>query len=87
MVVAVLQWFSETIYLVRVMAPERPQPSQRLIFGIIMGGLTLWAIYLAIGAYRYNLNPWRGIIVLASMGIFLGGWLLLLWGQSRQKTR
>jgi hypothetical protein len=50
-----------------------------------MVGLTVWAVYIAVGAYWYNLNPWRGVIVLACMGLFLGSWLALLWNQSRKK--
>jgi len=50
-----------------------------------MGLLVVWAVYVAIGAYLYNFNPWRAVIVLASMGVFLGIWLLLLWTQSRNR--
>ena len=35
---------------------------------LIMGGLVLWGAYVAIGAYLYNLNPWRAVIVMASRG-------------------
>jgi hypothetical protein len=56
-----------------------------MIIGLIMGALVLWAAYLAIGAYRYNLNPWRGVLVAGSMAVFLGFWLLMLWTQ-RPKT-
>ena len=42
-----------------------------------------WGTWLAIGAVGYNNNPWRGVMVLGSVVVFLGGWLLLLWGRQR----
>ena len=53
----------------------------------MMVGLVLWAAYVAVGAYLYNFNPWRAVIVLGCMGVFLGFWLLMLWGQSRRSRR
>jgi hypothetical protein len=52
-----------------------------------MGALAVWGLYIAIGAYLYNRNPWRPLVVLASVGIFLGVWMLLLWGQSRRQRK
>lgn len=50
-----------------------------------MGGLVLWGVYAAIGAYRYNQNPWRAVIVLGCVGTFVGIWLLLMRMQSRKR--
>ena len=62
--------------------PDQRKPlSPRQILALIMGGLVLWGVYIAIGAYLYNQNPWRGVIVLVCMGSFVGLWLLLLWTQ------
>jgi hypothetical protein len=70
----------------RSFMPSQPAPvSPRTILAMIMGGLVVWAVYMAIGAYWYNLNPWRAVVVLVCMGMFLGVWLLLLWTQSRDK--
>ena len=69
------------------MPDARPQVSPRMIIGLIMGALVLWAAYLAIGAYRYNFNPWRAVLVMASMGLFLGFWLLMLWSQGPKAPR
>lgn len=66
------------------MSDARPHVSTRMIIGLIMGALVVWATYLAIGAYRYNFNPWRAVLVLGSMGVFLGFWLLMLWSQGRK---
>ena len=67
------------------MPEQRPQLSQRTLIKLIMGGLVVWAVYVAIGAYLYNLNPWRAVIVLGCMGAFVGIWLLLLATQKRDK--
>ncbi len=67
------------------MANDRPQPSPRLMLGLIMGGMTAWALYVAIGSYLYTFNPWRAVFVLGCMFAFLGFWLLLLWTQGGKK--
>ncbi len=58
--------------------------SQRLIMALIFGGLLLWGAYVAIGAFLYNHNPWRPLIIMASVGLFLSIWLLLLWSRARR---
>lgn len=67
------------------MPDQRPSPSPRLILTLIMGGMVAWGAYVAIGAYLYNMNPWRGLIVMGCVALFLGFWLVLLWVQSRSK--
>lgn len=59
-------------------------PSSRLLFALIMGGLVLWSVFIAVGAYLYNFDPWRPAMVLGCMAVFVGGWLLLL-SQKREK--
>jgi hypothetical protein len=49
----------------------------------IMLAVLAWGTWLAIGAVRYNGDLWRGVIVLGSVAIFLGGWLLLLAARHR----
>ena len=66
--------------------PARQPISPWLLFTLIMGGMIVWGAYIAVGAYLYNKDPWRGVIVMACVGLFLGFWLLLLWNQSRAKT-
>ncbi len=64
---------------------KRPPLSHRTILALIMAGVILWGIYVAVGAYRYNLNPWRPVIVLACIALFVGTWLALLWNQNRTR--
>lgn len=57
-----------------------PQQTIRLI----MLALLAWGVFHAVGAYRFNHNPWRGFVVLACSLVFLGFWgLLLAWRASR----
>ena len=55
----------------------------------IMLAVGVWGLLLALGAFLFGpdpqtgaitlaINPWRGLIVLSCVGIFLGGWALLL---------
>lgn len=67
--------------------PERQPFSNRAILALIMGGLLVWGIYVAVGSYLYNFDVRRAVVVLASVGMFLGFWLLLLWNQARKKGR
>ena len=57
--------------------------SSRWALAGIMLAVLAWGTWLAIGAVGYNDNPWRGVMVLGSVVVFLGGWLLLLWGRQR----
>ena len=70
-----------------IMPDKRPPFSPRLILTVLMVGLLVWAAYVAVGTYLYYLNPWRAVVVLGSMAVFLGCWILLLWAQSRRKRR
>jgi hypothetical protein len=45
---------------------------------LIVAGLFAWGIYHAVGAYLYNHNPWRAVVVMTCVCGFLGFWLLLL---------
>ncbi len=37
-----------------------------------------WGIFHAIGAYRFNHNPMRAVMVLACVAAYLGFWGLML---------
>lgn len=69
-------------------SPQVPGPqkqvSQRLLFGVIIGGMLLWGAYLALGAYLYNHNPWRPVVVMGCVLAFLGIWMGLVWNRNRR---
>jgi len=52
--------------------------SSRTMMAAVMLVVLAWGVWQAVGAVSYNGNPWRGVVVLAAFGVFLGGWLLLL---------
>lgn len=53
----------------------------------LMAALLLWGAWLAYGAYRFNHNPWRGVISLGCTLLFLEGWLILLGMRNRRPRR
>jgi hypothetical protein len=67
------------------LSDQRPPVSQRTVLTVIIGGLLLWALYVAIGAYRATLGFAGAVMVLLFMAAFVGFWLLLLWTQGRNK--
>jgi len=67
----------------------QPDDKQRLVYRIMLAVLA-WGTLLAVGAALFGPDPntgqvalapniWRGVIVLSCVGLFLGGWLVLLW--------
>ncbi len=57
------------------------------ILPLIAVSLLAWATYHAIGAYLYNYNLARPLMVLGCMLAFLGFWGLMLWSRSRRLKR
>ena len=49
----------------------------------VVVGILAWGVFHAIGAYRFNHDPRRGLIVLACVLSFLAFWGLLLWNRAR----
>lgn len=37
-----------------------------------------WGLFHAIGAYLLNHNPWRAVVVMSAVGLFLAFWWVLL---------
>ena len=58
--------------------PRSNPPGSKILIRWIFGGLTVWGIAQAIGAYSLNHDPRRPLIVLGCMAAFLGFWLVLL---------
>lgn len=69
------------------MNPATPG-SRRLLLGVMLA-VGVWGGLLALGACLFGSdangevhfapNPMRGLIVLACVSLFLGGWAALLW--------
>ena len=53
------------------------EPSRNLIV-LLAAALAAWGLYHAIGAFLFNHDVRRGLVVFACMAAFLGWWLLLV---------
>ena len=69
--------------------PRATPPGAERLIRWLFGGLIVWGIAQAIGAYTFNHDPRRPLVVLACMGAFLGFWLALLkiWRKRHQPNR
>jgi hypothetical protein len=62
----------------KIKIPRSNPPGSKILIRWIFGGLTVWGIAQAIGAYSLNHDPRRPLIVIGCMAAFLGFWLVLL---------
>jgi predicted permease len=61
-------------------------PSRRWIVLLVVA-LAAWGLYHAIGAFLFNKDVRRGLVVLACMALFLAFWLsLLMLRKKRQRS-
>ncbi len=58
--------------------PPSTEPAPKMITWLIALSLLAWGVFHAVGAYYYNHNIWRGVVVLVCVGLFLGFWFLML---------
>jgi len=65
--------------------PRDNSISPRLMVGLIIGGLLIWGLYHAVGAFRHGLGG--GLIVVASFALFVGFWGVLLAWRKRASRR
>ena len=62
------------------------EPTRRWIV-ILIAVLAVWGLYHAVGAFLFNYDIRRGIVVLGSMTAFLGCWLALLRYRKKKDRR
>jgi len=53
-------------------------PGAERILAWIMGGLVVWGLFHAFGAWTLNHDPRRPLVVIACVAAFLGFWRALL---------
>ena len=58
--------------------------TQNRAFLLLIVGLVAWGLYHALGAYLFNHNPYRALMVLLCVGAYLGGWGWLLKRRQRK---
>jgi hypothetical protein len=61
------------------------EPSRGLIVWLA-AALAAWGLYLAVGAFLFNHDVRRGLLVFGCMAAFLGWWLLLLRGRGKRSV-
>lgn len=52
-----------------------------------MAGIVIWGCVHGIGAWRFNNDPRRLLVVLACVAAFLGFWLLMLAARRRRLAK
>jgi len=62
--------------------PPGGSPSQ--IIRWVALAIVAWGIFHAIGAWRFNHNPLRAVVVLVCVGMFLGFWMTMLAVRKRR---
>jgi len=63
--------------------PSPPADTVRIIRWVVLGVLA-WGVFHAVGAWRYNNNPLRAVVVLACVLGFLGFWMTMLAVRQRR---
>jgi len=62
-------------------------PGRSRIIGWVALAILAWGVFHAIGAWRFNHNPLRAVVVLVCVGAFLGFWMVMLAARQRRLTR
>ena len=67
---------------------EQPSASDtwRIIRWVFLA-IIAWGVFHAIGAWRFNGNPLRAVVVLGCVAGFLGFWMLMLAARQRRLSR
>jgi len=68
------------------MADPPTLPPSRIIRWVAVGVLG-WGIVHAIGAWRFNHNPLRAVVVLVCVAAFLGFWMTMLAVRERRLSQ
>jgi predicted Na+-dependent transporter len=69
------------------MKNQPPRNSFRWALALIMLAVVAWGIFHAIGAYKFNHNPWRAVMVLACVAGYLGFWIAMLAARRARLSR
>jgi RsiW-degrading membrane proteinase PrsW (M82 family) len=64
-----------------------PGPDAVRIIRWVVLGVLAWGIFHALGAWRFNNNPLRAVVVLACVAAFIGFWLTMLAVRQRRLSQ
>jgi hypothetical protein len=53
----------------------------------VVAGIVLWGVFHAIGAWRFNHNPLRAVVVLVCVAAFVGFWMTMLAVRQRRLSQ
>lgn len=68
--------------------PDRPPAgAPQQIIRWVAAAILAWGIFHAVGAWRFNHNPLRAVVVLVCVGAFLGFWMAMLAARRRRLSR
>jgi hypothetical protein len=69
--------------------PSNQSPTKSKGILILFGVLTIWALIIAFGTLQTQASTdfRRPLIVLATMGVFLGVWAVALWASKKSSKR
>ncbi len=68
------------------MPDPQPPPGAERLLRWVMAGVVAWGCVHAIGAWRFNHDPRRAVVVLGCVAAFLGFWLVMLAARRRRLT-
>jgi hypothetical protein len=68
-------------------AAEAAAASRFRIIRWVVAGIVLWGVFHAIGAWRFNHNPLRAVVVLVCVAAFLGFWMTMLAVRQRRLSQ
>lgn len=66
--------------------PAQPDDRPKIIRWIVLG-IVAWGIFHAVGAWQFNHDPRRGVVVLVCVATFLGFWMTALAFRQRRLTK
>ena len=67
--------------------PQTVQNDPSRWIGLLVAALAAWGLYHAVGAFLFNKDVRRGLVVLACMALFLAFWLSLLRVRKSRQQR
>jgi hypothetical protein len=70
-----------------MMSEQPTRNSYTWALALIMVAVVAWGIFHAVGAYRFNHNPMRAVMVLGCVTFYLGFWGLMLAARRARLAR
>jgi hypothetical protein len=64
-----------------------PPPGGERLIRWIMLGIVVWGCFHAFGAWQFNHDPRRMLVVLGCVAAFLGFWLVMLAARRRRLAK